>query len=306
MLLKYYTTFSFFTKIPPKMLFLNRAFIDLHINNLFMKRFLIVGLMTLSLAINAQDKKQNIDPKYAFCYKATTLETDDYKIYIDDAVNENTYSKFRLRIFNKTNDYLIFKPTDVIFKIGSQELSGKDKQFVILPNEEGGKVIDVKGTGLQEQKYIFEIKNVYKVSANSPAIKTEDFKIPVANKEFSAGSFKCNLKKSSVNTDNSTFKFECNYGGDAIGILAPNKCVAIMPKGQENPTINRNKGTLLEKDKSDDFTVEIKELKGGGDMQKLPFKLVWGETFKESKIEPIKGGKVNMELDQAKTTEKNQ
>ena len=64
-----------------------------------MKRFLIVGLMTLSLVVNAQDKKKNIDPKYAFCYKQTTLETDDYKIYIDDAVNENTYSKFKIDIF---------------------------------------------------------------------------------------------------------------------------------------------------------------------------------------------------------------
>ncbi|HWY10738.1 MAG TPA: hypothetical protein VN026_05395 [Bacteroidia bacterium] len=271
-----------------------------------MKRFFIGGLMALSLVINAQDKKKGIDPKYAFCYKQATLETDDYKIYIDDAVNENMYSKFKVRVFNKTNDYLIFKPADVIFKIGSQELTGKDKQFIILPNEEGGKVIDVKGTGLQEEKYTVEIKNVYKVSANSPAVKCEDFKLPVANEDFTAGNFKCNLKKSDLRTDKSVLKFECAYNGDAIGILAPGKCVAIMPKGQENANVNRNKGTLLEKGKSDDFNVELKELKGAGDMQKVPFKLVWGETFKESKIEPIKGGKVNMELDQAKTTEKNQ
>jgi len=271
-----------------------------------MKRCLIGGLIALSLVTNAQNKKQGIDPKYAFCYKQATLETDDYKIYIDDAVNENTYSKFKIRVFNKTNDYLIFKPADVVFKIGGQELAGKDKQFVILPNEEGGKVIDVKGTGLQEEKYTVEIKNIYKISANSPAVKSEDFKLPVANKDFTAGGFKCNLKKSDINSDKSTFKFECTYEGDAIGILAPNKCVAIMPKGQESPNINRNKGTLLEKGKGDDFNIEIKEVKGGGDMEKLPFKLVWGETFKESKIEPIKGGKINMELDQAKTTEKNQ
>ncbi len=271
-----------------------------------MKRYLIGCLMALSLLTNAQDKKKNIDPKYVFCYKQVSLETDDYKIYIDDAVNENTYSKFKIRIFNKTNDYLIFKPTDVTFKFGTQELVSKDKQFVILPNEEGGKVIDVKGTGLQEEKFMVEIKNVYKVSANSPSVKCEDLTIPIANKEFSAGGFKCELKKSDLNTDKSNFKFECSYAGDAIGILAPNKCVAIMPKGQESPNINRNKGTLLEKGKNYDFTVEIKEIKGGGDMQKLPFKLVWSETFKESKVELLKGGKLNMELDQTKTAEKNQ
>src|SRR6266850_3927642 len=184
-----------------------------------MKRFLIGGLMALSLATNAQGQKKNIDPKYAFCYKQTTLETDDYKIYVDDAVNENTYSKFKIRIFNKTNDYLIFKPSDVIFKIGGQELSGKDKQFIILPNDEGGKVIDVKGTGLQEEKYTVEIKNVYKIPANSPSVKCEDFKLPVASENFTAGNFKCNLKKSDLRTDKSVLKFECAYTGDAIGIL---------------------------------------------------------------------------------------
>ena len=60
-----------------------------------MKRFLIGGLMALSLTTNAQAQKKNIDPKYAFCYKQATLETDDYKIYVDDAINENVYSKFK-------------------------------------------------------------------------------------------------------------------------------------------------------------------------------------------------------------------
>jgi len=265
-----------------------------------------ISLLLLSLVNFAQDKKKNIDPKYAFCYKATSLETDDYKIYIEDAVNENAYAKFKIRIFNKTNDYLIFKPSDAIFKIGSQEISGKDKQILILPNEEGWRVIDVKGGGLQEEKYIVDIKNMYKVSANSPSIKVEDFKLPASKNEVDAGNFKCTLKKADLKTDKSTLKFECTYTGDGIGILAPNKCIAIMPKGQENANANRNKGTLFEKGKRDDFVVEFKELKGGGDMQKNPFKLVWGETFKESKIEPIPGGKINMELDQAKTTERNQ
>ena len=262
--------------------------------------------MALTLLTNAQEQKKNIDPKYAFCYKQTSLETDDYKIYIDDAVNENAYAKFKIRIFNKTNDYLIFKPTDITFKIGTQAIASKDKQIIILPNEEGWKVIDVKGGGFQETNYSVELKNIYKISANSPAIKTEDLNLPSTTKEFTAGNFKCKVGKASLNTDKSILKFECAYEGDAIGILAPKKCVAVMPKGQENPNADRFKGCLLEKGKSENFVVEFREIKGGGDMQKSPFKLVWGETFKESKIEPLKGGTINMQLDQAKTTEKNQ
>lgn len=271
-----------------------------------MKRLFFASLLALSLITNAQDTKKNIDPKYVFCYKQTSLETDDYKIYIEDAINEDGLSKFKIRIFNKTNDYLIFKPSDVIFKIGKQEIACKEKQIIVLPNEEGWKVIDVRGKGFQETNYTVELKNIHKISANSPAIKTEDFNLPASKNEVTAGNFKCTLKKADLKTDKSTLKFECVYTGNGIGILAPNKCTATMPKGQENANANRNKGTLYEKGKKDDFVVEFKELKGGGDMQKNPFKLIWGETFKESKIEPIKGGTIKMELDQAKTTEKNQ
>ena len=275
-------------------------------NKPFMKRLFIASMVALSLITNAQDKKKNIDPKYVFCYKQTSLETDDYKIYIEDALNENALCKFKIRIFNKTNDYLIFKPSDVLFKIGKQEIASKEKQIIILPNEEGWKVIDVKGGCFQETNYTVELKSMYKISANSPALKVEDFNLPASKNEVMAGNFKCNLKKADLNTAKSILKFECTYTGDAIGILAPNKCIAKMPKGIENTNANRFKGCLLEKGKTENFVLEFREMKGGGDMQKNPFKLIWGDTFKESKIEPIKGGTIKMELDQAKTTERNQ
>lgn len=271
-----------------------------------MKRFFIASLIALSVIAKAQDKKKNIDPKYVFCYKQTSLETDDYKIYIEDAINEDGLSKFKIRVFNKTNDYLIFKPSDVIFKIGSQQIACKDKQIVILPNEEGWKVIDVRGKGFQETAYTVKLKNIYKISAASAPLKAEDFNLPASKNEVIAGNFKCNLKKADLKTDKSILKFECTYSGDAIGILAPDKCTAKMPKGIENTNAGRFKGCLLEKGKTADFVIEFREMKGGGDMQKNPFKLIWGETFKESKVEPIKGGIIKMELDQAKTTERNQ
>jgi hypothetical protein len=78
-----------------------------------------------------------------------------------------------------------------------------------------------------------------------------------------------------------------------------------MPKGQENVNTNRNKGMLLEKGKSDDFLVDIREIAGSGDMQKDSWKLKWNETFRESKEVIIPGGKFDMELDPTKTSEKN-
>jgi hypothetical protein len=268
-----------------------------------MKKILTLSLIALTTMMAAQ--KKTVDPKYQYVYKDVSFETDDYKIYIEDAVNVDTKAKFKIRVFNKTNDYLIFRPANLIFHIGASNLPGTDKQMIIMPNDEDWKVIDVKGSGLQEEKYTVEISSVLKVPAGVAPIKVEDFNIPVSKNDFTAGAFKCNVKKAEAKTDKSSVKFECIYQGDGIGILAPSKVSAIMPKGQENANSSRNKGTLLERGKSDDFTVEIKELQGSGDMQKEPFKLKWNDAFRDAKINPIKGGTITIELDPTKTAEKN-
>lgn len=271
-----------------------------------MKRILLPLLFTFSSFLSAQQSKKNIDPKYVFCYKNTSVSTDDYKIYIEDAINEDGFSKLKIRIFNKTNDYLIFKPTDVVFKIGSQDVVCKEKQMVIMPNEEGWKVISVKGKGFQEEKYTLEIKAMQKISSTVAPVKVEDISLPATKGDFNAGKFKFTIKKADLKTDKSILRCECMYEGDGVGILAPEKCIAIMPKGQENPNADKFKNRLLEKGEKESFLMEFREMKGAGDMQKGPLKLVWNETFKESKIEPIAGTKINLELDAAKTGERNQ
>jgi hypothetical protein len=271
-----------------------------------MKKFLALFIVLGLFRAQAQESGKFADPKFVFAYKETSFETDDYKIYIEDAVNVDAFSKFKVRVFNKTNDYLILKPSDVVFKIGNQILFGKDKQLVIPPNEEASRVIDAKGKGLQEEKFTLEIKNVYKVSNSGAPVKTPDLAIPTKEKEFTTGPFKCVIKKLDLQTNKTVLRIECTYNGDAVGILAPNKAIAIMPKGQENQNSYRNKNNLMEKGRPEDFIVDIREMKNAGDLQKDPWKIVWGETFKESKTEPIPGGSIPMEIDRKKTAEKNQ
>jgi hypothetical protein len=271
-----------------------------------MKRHFFAFLIAASFFAQAQQSKKGIDPKYIFCYKPASVSTDDYKIYTEDAINEDGLSKLKIRIFNKTNDYLIFKPNDVIFKIGTQDVVCKEKHLVIYPNEEGWKVISVKGKGFQEEKYTLEIKNMYKISASVAPVKVEDMSLPPAKSDLTPGKFKCVIKKADLKTDRSILRCECTYEGDGIGILSPGKCVAIMPKGQENPNADKFKSCLLEKGKKESFLMEFREMKGGGDMQKGPLKLVWNDTFKDSKLEPIAGAKINFELDGPKTGERNQ
>lgn len=257
----------------------------------------------LSITINAQ--KNGVDPNYRFYYKETSFETDDYKIYIEDPIAVDGWSKFKVRIFNKTNDYIIFKPTEVEFKINGQVIPCKDKQISVPPNDEATKVIDVKGKNLQVDTFSVIIKKVFKGAANSAPFVVNDYEIPLSTKDFKAGKFFCKTKGAVIKTDKTLLKFLCTYEGDDLGILMPSHVTAIMPRGQENTNSNRNKGTLLDKGKSDDFIVEFKEMKGAGDMQKEHFVLKWNDTFKETKVEVLSGGEFKLELDRAKTAEKN-
>lgn len=270
-----------------------------------MKHLFLCTLLAIAISAAAQDKPFKVDPGYRYVYKETTLETDDYKIYVEDGLSVESKAKFRVRVFNKTNDYLMIKPSDITFVIDGKNFTSTDKPFFVVPNDEATKVIDAKGNGMQVNKYTVEIKNVYKLAANSPSLKTNDFEIPLSAKSFTAGNFKCDVKSAAIKTEKTLLKFECIYTGDAIGILAPTTAAAIMPRGQENPNANRNKGMLLEKGKSDNFLLDFKEVKNGGDMQREKFKIKWNDTFKESKPEPIAGGKFDMDMDPVKTSEKN-
>ncbi len=269
-----------------------------------MKKLFFALFFTTTLFSIAQDKKA-VDPKYIYWYKETSLETDDYKIYIVDAQNGENYAKFRIRIFNKTNDYLIFKPSECSFLIGSQDLSSKDKQIIVPPNDEAGKVIDAKGKSCQVDKYTFEIKTYYKIANNSPGIAAEDFILPPSKNDFVAGPFNCKHIDNKLKTDKSTIKFGCTYQGDGIGIIDSYKCSAVMPNGKDNANARHYEPALLEKGKYEDFVVEIKELAGSGDMQKKGFKIKWNETFKDSKLSSLKGSKIDLEIDTPKTIEKN-
>ena len=105
---------------------------------------------------------------------------------------------------------------------------------------------------------------MHKISASVAAIQTEDVNLPLTKNDFTAGKFKCIIKKADLRTDKSILKCECLYEGDGIGILTPGKCIAKMPKGQENPNADRFKACLLEKGKGENFLIEFGPRRSSG------------------------------------------
>ena len=83
-----------------------------------------------------QKKEKKIDPGLKYIYKEATLETDDYNVYIIDAVAVGKQVKFKIKIFNKTNDYLLIKPNEINYVVDGKTVFCRDKNFVVQPNEE--------------------------------------------------------------------------------------------------------------------------------------------------------------------------
>ena len=268
--------------------------------------FIVLSILFFSpnFAQNNEDKKDKKEKKEKkpkddgkFLYKDATIETDDYKLYIIDAVALAPYSKFKIKVFNKTNDYLIVKPSEFIYKSEKNTLSNTEKSFVVAPNDEGSRVVDFKGKEMQVAKYEVEIKGIYKASANGKIIDVPNFDLPPAKNDFTIGDFTCILKKHDANTDKATAKFECTYNGDNIGIISPYKSACIMPNGTENANAKKSNGILLEKGKNDDFTLVFNEIPGAGDLQKKTIKVKWNDTFKESKLVRLSDSKIELEKD---------
>ncbi len=263
--------------------------------------FLTLIILTPSFAQDKDEKKEKLPkPDEKFFYKDATIETDDYKLYIVDAVSVGAYSKFKIKVFNKTNDYLFVKPGEFIYKSDKNTVGTTEKGFVVAPNDEDSKVVDFKGKQMQANNFEVELKGIYKVSAGGKVIDAANFDLPPSKNDFTAGNFTCTLKKHDANTDKASAKFQCAYNGDGVGIISPYKSACIMPNGSENANAKKNTGILLEKGESDDFTVIFNEIIGAGDLQKKAIKVKWNDTFKESKLMRLNDAKVDLFKDEDK------
>ncbi|MBC7694539.1 MAG: hypothetical protein H7141_03740 [Burkholderiales bacterium] len=263
-----------------------------------MKYFLLIITLFFGFCAVAQEKDKAKENKakenLKYLYKEATVETDDYKIYIIDAVASLKQAKFKIKIFNKTNDYLLIKPTEFNYLAGDKTILSFDRTYVVAPNEEESKVIDFKGADMLSEKFAVEFKGIYKASAGGKAYSIPNFELPASKNDFTVENFTCTLKKADLKTDKSAVKFECQYVGDGVGIINPMKASALMPNGKENANSKKNQPMILEKGKKDDFTLVYAEVAGAGDMQLKGLQVKWNETLRESKLLSIGNTKIEL------------
>lgn len=267
---------------------------------------IILAVMAISAFSAASAQKETSYSK--LYYKDMTMENSDIKIAVDNAVSTDGETKFKLKITNKTNDFLIYKPEESTFIINGKEMKASEKWLVIAPNESDFRIVNLKGKDYNKVKdYSFKLDGIYKVSTGEKGIETTDYKLPVAVNEFKTGNYTVKMSKIYKQTDATNLKFDITYNGDKTGIIFPEKAAVLMPDGKEYASVPAT-GLLaksgpvlfLKKGQTESVTLNWNRMEGGKamDMQKVDMLVKFHDMFTETTPVKLKAETLNLEFDQ--------
>jgi hypothetical protein len=257
-----------------------------------MKKILLTFVVIIGLAVNSATAQKETR------YKDAKVESDYVTIDLTDAVSNDAGTKFKLKIQNKTSDYIIYKAEESKFVINGTEVQPKEKMLIIEPNETGSRIINIKGAYNTVKNYSFVVNGLYKVSPGGNTISAPDFKLPASQNAFTAGNFNCSMADLEKKTDKTTVKFKCVYNGDKMGFIYLSKVAVKMPDGNEYAsTHTKTKPILFLRGDDDRFALNWEKMKGGKemDMQLVDMMVVWHDVFVEAPLQKIKGATVEMQ-----------
>jgi hypothetical protein len=275
-----------------------------------MKKF-VFAFIAVAATLGAAAQKE---VKYAkLYYKNTVVETNEVTLSVDNAVSTDNVTKFKLKITNKTNDFIMLKPEECKFVINGKEMKPHEKPKIINPNDYATYTFDMAGAGYNSVKnYTFEVDGLYKVTTSGTVTEVPDFKLPATSNDFKAGNYSCTLSKLTKESGKTEAKFECSYTGDKIGIVFPDKMTVKMPDGNEyaavKPTglLAKSGPVILTKGEKESFSGNWNRMEGGKtmDMQKVDMYIKWHDTFTEATPEKLKNETLKLEFDEATSNEK--
>lgn len=235
------------------------------------------------------------------------IETDVVNVSIKDPVARLTLAKFRAKVTNNTEDFILWDISEASFDIAGHSLeTTKSKTSTIKPFGDEAKTLEVRGSDLHVDSYSANVGKLSRVPLKGNAHKADDFALPASQNSFSTGPFTCNMTSVSKKTALTAAKFECTYKGGSFGIINPSKVAVRMSNGQEYANaMRKEKIQLLERGDKKKFTLYFEVPGRVEDMQFANMLIVWNDCFIESKAVPVEVPSMKFELDPGLTAGKN-
>lgn len=272
--------------------------------------------MTTSAKSGFAQKEKKINPKHQNIYKESKIETDELIIELVDANAQLEFSKMKIKITNKTNDYILYKPgeTEFIYDFGTVNpkgglslINGKDE--LIEPKGSNSRVISASGNNnFHVDEFTVNLTGFYRISTKGKVHQAPDFQLPPATNDFETGPFKVLMTSISKQTQQTAVRFKVTFVGDAkhYGMVRQGKVACRIENGQEFAMSNSKDKTVLLADGADDkFSVYYEIPAKITDMQFATMHLIWKDTFMESEVIPLKVEAIKLTLDIGKTAAKN-
>lgn len=265
---------------------------------------MVIGSTT---AVIAQKKG---DDKYTHYFKDVeeALESKAVVIELTNGVSRKDFLKFKAKYTNNTNDFLLVDPSKTTLTLGAVEVSPKEKQFILDPNDKKSKTIDLKdGADFMVESFEVAPEGFAIISTDGTPVKMPDFQLPASTNNIESGNFSINLKNLKQETKETWARFEIKYAGDDYAIVDPSRISVKIESGQQFANDNRKSKTIL-LEKGDTkvisaiFHIPAKVV----DMQFATLMVQWGDAMMETKAEPFElDESATFELDEGLTAEKN-
>jgi hypothetical protein len=218
-------------------------------------------------------------------YRDQNWENEVVKLELVDIVSDEKSLKFKLKIINKTADYILFRQSasSFLFPWGNMK-PNSEKTLILQPFDQGSRVIRIEGDNrLRVPSFSFTPFGLIRIPSEGDILTAPDFALPPIANDFRVGNCQCFLNKMIKKTDILLVNFRCLYSGNRFLLITPSKAAVRTESNQEFANTNRGvKGNILERGDEDKFTLEYKIPASIVDMQFANLMLLFKNTFMEA------------------------
>lgn len=265
-----------------------------------MKKTILFGtVFCLTLGtLSAQKKYEKI------IYTDATQDIGEAEISAKDAVSIAAYTKFKIKIENKSDGIMLLKPEESKVVVNGKNFVPQEKWLFVNPAESDHRTVDIKGTEFMVNQYSYEVDGLYKISTDDRPVQAPDFQLPASQNEFKAGNFTCAMLDLKKETGGTAVKFECRYTGDKIGVIHTNRAAIKLPDGTEIANAKtKTDPVVLMKGESKKVSLSWDRMEGGKatDMQKIKLMIVWRNTFIEAEARKMPAVRLDIKIDETKS-----
>lgn len=280
-----------------------------------MKKVSLLASALLMINLVSFSQRKPDDPKHENHYEVTSVKSEQVSIEFVDAESQQAFVHMKLKIKNKTNDFILYKSNESIFKFpDGKELNPtyggmfQGMKTIIDPLDNDNKVLKVsdKGYNYHVDHFTFISNGFYLVPVNGKVQEAADYQLPPSANSFKAGNFTCDLDKMKKETKETSVSFKCKYTGQDIGILDASKLAVKTKDGMEYANDNRKEKMVIMMPGDEEKITAVFHIPGKiTDMQFATMFIIWKNTFSESKPKAMKIPNTELKLDPGLTEAKN-